>query len=69
MPYSADGDEQAQEFIDAGEPVISIETKKKGNIENFKNPEIENPVVYIVLCLFSSVLFRRPGVGGAHELL
>ena len=30
--------EKANEFIEAGEPVISVDTKKKENIGNFKNP-------------------------------
>ncbi|MDR1965149.1 MAG: ISAzo13 family transposase, partial [Synergistaceae bacterium] len=30
-------DKKAKEFIDAGEPVISVDTKKKENIGNFKN--------------------------------
>jgi len=29
---------KAKEFIEAGEPVISVDTKKKENIGNFKNP-------------------------------
>ena len=29
---------KAKEFIDLGEPVISVDTKKKENIGNFKNP-------------------------------
>jgi hypothetical protein len=29
---------KAKEFIDSGEPVISVDTKKKENIGNFKNP-------------------------------
>jgi len=29
---------KAKEFIDMGEPVISVDTKKKENIGNFKNP-------------------------------
>ena len=29
---------KAQEYIEAGEPVISVDTKKKENIGNFKNP-------------------------------
>lgn len=32
---------KAQEFIDAGEPVISVDTKKKENLGNFKNPGTE----------------------------
>ena len=32
---------KAQEFIDAGEPVISVDTKKKENIGNFKNSGTE----------------------------
>jgi len=31
-------DKKTKEFIDAGEPVISVDTKKKENIGNFKNP-------------------------------
>jgi hypothetical protein len=31
-------DKKAKEFIEAGEPVISVDTKKKENIGNFKNP-------------------------------
>jgi hypothetical protein len=30
--------EKAREFIELGEPVISVDTKKKENIGNFKNP-------------------------------
>jgi transposase len=30
--------EKAKRFIEAGEPVISVDTKKKENIGNFKNP-------------------------------
>ena len=30
--------EKAKEFLSAGEPVISVDTKKKENIGNFKNP-------------------------------
>ena len=29
---------KAKEFIEVGEPVISVDTKKKENIGNFKNP-------------------------------
>jgi hypothetical protein len=32
---------RAKEFIAAGEPVISVDTKKKENIGNFKNPGAE----------------------------
>lgn len=32
---------KAQEFIEAGEPVISVDTKKKENLGNFKNPGTE----------------------------
>lgn len=32
---------KAQEFINAGEPVISVDTKKKENLGNFKNPGTE----------------------------
>jgi len=31
-------DKKAKEFIEIGEPVISVDTKKKENIGNFKNP-------------------------------
>jgi hypothetical protein len=31
-------DKKTKAFIDAGEPVISVDTKKKENIGNFKNP-------------------------------
>ena len=31
-------DKKIKEFIEAGEPVISVDTKKKENIGNFKNP-------------------------------
>jgi transposase len=31
-------DKKTKSFIDAGEPVISVDTKKKENIGNFKNP-------------------------------
>ena len=32
---------KAQEFIDADEPVISVDTNKKENLGNFKNPGTE----------------------------
>jgi hypothetical protein len=32
---------KAKEFLDRGEPVISVDTKKKENIGNFKNPGTE----------------------------
>ena len=34
-------DKKAKKFIKTGEPVISVDTKKKENIGNFKNPGLE----------------------------
>jgi hypothetical protein len=39
-------DRKAKDFLEAGEPVISVDTKKKENIGNFRNPGREYRRIY-----------------------